>query len=122
MKLEKLAESKVGQSPVFLRQAFEILTFSRKQLENGATSVTVKSRSETEELFLRKYKGARYRNTIGTDGIGIKQLFGRKTKLITGVMSQGQMIEYQDMEQIIKMDIRLTYKYKIRSYVFVCWR
>jgi len=49
-----------------------------QQLESGNTKVTVNSRSEAEELFLRKYHGDGYRNATGNDGVGTKQLFGKK--------------------------------------------
>mgnify|MGYP001952389295 CR=1 FL=1 len=49
-----------------------------RQLEAGATSITVGSRSEAEELFLRLYQGAGYRNATGFDGKGTRQYFGEK--------------------------------------------
>ncbi|MGQ4385535.1 RHS repeat-associated core domain-containing protein [Streptomyces sp. SAS_270] len=49
-----------------------------KSLADGATSVTVKSRSEAEELFLRTYQGDGYRNASGMDGVGTKQYYGTK--------------------------------------------
>ncbi|SEE25912.1 polymorphic toxin-type HINT domain-containing protein [Streptomyces sp. Ag109_O5-10] len=49
-----------------------------KSLADGATSVTVKSRAEAEELFFRTYQGEGYRNASGMDGVGTKQYFGTK--------------------------------------------
>lgn len=50
-----------------------------KDLENGATSVNVASRSQAEELFLRQYQCAGYRNASGFDGPGTRQYFGSKS-------------------------------------------
>lgn len=47
-------------------------------LSNGAKSVTVKSRSQAEELFLGLYQGKGFRNSSGFDGVGTKQYFGSK--------------------------------------------
>jgi len=44
------------------------LAKAAKALENGATEVTVASREEVEELFLRHYQGDGYRNTTGMNG------------------------------------------------------
>jgi len=49
-----------------------------RSLDQGATSATVRSRSEAEELFLGKYQGQGYRNASGFDGVGTKQYFGEK--------------------------------------------
>ncbi|MDY0743357.1 RHS repeat-associated core domain-containing protein [Paucibacter sp. R3-3] len=49
-----------------------------KALSQGASSVTVASRAEAEELFLGRYQGAGYRNSSGFDGVGTKQYFGSK--------------------------------------------
>ena len=49
-----------------------------KLLENGATSVTVKTRAEAEELFLGKYQGAGYKNVTGMDAMDSKNLLGTK--------------------------------------------
>nr|WP_233580466.1 RHS repeat-associated core domain-containing protein [Streptomyces triticirhizae] len=49
-----------------------------RELENGATSVTMGSRSEVEELFLGVYQGQGYRNATGFDGPGTRQYFGEK--------------------------------------------
>jgi RHS repeat-associated protein len=49
-----------------------------KSLEGGATSVTVKTKSEAEELFLRLYQGDGYRNTTGMGATEAKQMFGEK--------------------------------------------
>ncbi len=49
-----------------------------KALDAGVKEVTVKSRSEAEELFLRKFQGAGYTNTTGLGGVGSKDLFDDK--------------------------------------------
>jgi hypothetical protein len=49
-----------------------------RALGEGGTKITVGSRSEAEELFLRKYQGEGYRNASGFDGVGTKQYFGEK--------------------------------------------
>lgn len=49
-----------------------------KQLENGATSVTVKNRSEAEELFLGLFHGKGYKNVTGMDAMDTKNLLGTK--------------------------------------------
>jgi RHS repeat-associated protein len=49
-----------------------------RALDEGAKSVQVNSRSEAEELFLRKYQGNNYRNATGFDGVGTRQYFGGK--------------------------------------------
>jgi hypothetical protein len=49
-----------------------------KALEAEATSITVANRSQAEELFLRVYQGAGYRNATGFDGPGTRQYFGEK--------------------------------------------
>ncbi len=49
-----------------------------KELENGVTQVTVKNRSQAEELFLRIFQGQGYRNVTGMDGVATKQFFGSK--------------------------------------------
>lgn len=49
-----------------------------RALDDGATKVTVSSRSDAEELFLRRYQGDGYRNATGFDGVGTKQYFGEK--------------------------------------------
>jgi len=49
-----------------------------KQLDAGATKVTVSSRSEAEELFLRRYQGEGYANTTDLTGTEVKNLFGSK--------------------------------------------
>jgi len=47
-------------------------------LEHGATSVTVSSRSEAEELFLRRYQGEGYRNVTDMSPAETKNFFGSK--------------------------------------------
>src|SRR5690606_28836200 len=49
-----------------------------KAIDEGATSITVASRSQAEELFLRKFQGHGYRNATGFDGVGTKRYFGEK--------------------------------------------
>lgn len=49
-----------------------------KQLEKGATSVTVNSRAEAEELFLRLYNGKGFKNVTGMDAMDTKNLLGTK--------------------------------------------
>ena len=49
-----------------------------RQLETGAKSVTVKSRSQAEELFLGMYQGDGYVNVTGMDAMDAKNLFGGK--------------------------------------------
>jgi hypothetical protein len=44
----------------------------------GETSVKVANRSEAEELFLRRYQGAGYRNTTGWSGAESRSFFGEK--------------------------------------------
>jgi RHS repeat-associated protein len=48
-------------------------------LQGGATEVTVATKGQAEEVFLRLYQGEGYRNSTGTDGPGAKQLFGEKS-------------------------------------------
>ncbi|NEC86492.1 hypothetical protein G3I71_11835 [Streptomyces sp. SID12501] len=74
-----------GQTPVLVHNSGGCIPWSSgsvsrasKSLTDGATSVTVKSRSEAEELFLRTYQGAGYRNASGMDGVGTKQYYGTK--------------------------------------------
>ncbi len=49
-----------------------------KQLESGARSVTVKNRSQAEELFLGLYQGEGYVNVTGMDAMDAKNLLGGK--------------------------------------------
>ncbi|TYQ15489.1 UNVERIFIED_CONTAM: RHS repeat-associated protein [Acetivibrio alkalicellulosi] len=49
-----------------------------RQLDSGVTQVTVKNRSQAEELFLGKYQGAGYRNTSGMSATEAKNFFGNK--------------------------------------------
>ena len=49
------------------------LARASKELAGGATSITVKNRSEAEELFLRTYQGAGYRNTSGMSGATVRR-------------------------------------------------
>jgi RHS repeat-associated protein len=55
-----------------------------RELEQGATSVTLRSRSEAEELFLRRYQGDGYVNTTGMKPQDAKDLLrtvhGRNSK------------------------------------------
>lgn len=48
-------------------------------LESGQRKVTVASRSEAEELFLRRYQGHGYKNTSGMSGPEVKEFFGSKS-------------------------------------------
>lgn len=48
------------------------------QLETGANSVNVDTRSQAEELFLRLYQGNGYFNVTGMDAMDVKRLFGGK--------------------------------------------
>ncbi|GGN81412.1 hypothetical protein GCM10011579_067940 [Streptomyces albiflavescens] len=74
-----------GETPVLVHNSGGCIPWSSgsvsrasKSLADGATSVTVKSRSEAEELFLRTYQGDGYRNASGMDGVGTKQYYGTK--------------------------------------------
>ncbi|MET7727889.1 polymorphic toxin-type HINT domain-containing protein [Streptomyces mirabilis] len=74
-----------GDTPVLVHNSGGCIPWSSgsvsrasKSLADGATSVTVKSRSEAEELFLRTYQGDGYRNASGMDGVGTKQYYGTK--------------------------------------------
>ncbi|MEV4924323.1 polymorphic toxin-type HINT domain-containing protein [Streptomyces roseoverticillatus] len=74
-----------GETPVLVHNSAGCIPWSSgsvsrasKSLADGATSVTVKSRSEAEELFLRTYQGDGYRNASGMDGVGTKQYYGTK--------------------------------------------
>ncbi|MHA4815195.1 polymorphic toxin-type HINT domain-containing protein [Streptomyces aculeolatus] len=74
-----------GQTPVLVHNSGGCIPWSSgsvsrasKSLADGATSVTVKSRSEAEELFLRTYQGEGYRNASGMDSVGTKQYYGTK--------------------------------------------
>ena len=58
----------------------KVVASAAKELERGATSVYVNNKSQAQELFLGLFQGKGYRNATGTDGVGTKQLFGRKTK------------------------------------------
>jgi RHS repeat-associated protein len=49
-----------------------------RDLEAGATSVTIRSRSEAEELFLRLYQGHGYQNATGFTPSQTKDFFGQK--------------------------------------------
>ena len=49
-----------------------------QQLDAGEKDVTVASRSDAEELFLRKYQGEGYRNTTDMSGPEAKDFFGSK--------------------------------------------
>jgi RHS repeat-associated protein len=49
-----------------------------KDLRGGATDVQVASKSQAEELFLRLYQGAGYRNTTGMTAKETKDFFGGK--------------------------------------------
>jgi len=49
------------------------------QLNKGATSITVKTRAEAEELFLGLYQGNGYTNTTGMSATEAKQYSGGKT-------------------------------------------
>lgn len=49
-----------------------------QDLQTGATSVTVRSRSEAEELFLRLYQGHGYQNATGFSPTETKDFFGQK--------------------------------------------
>lgn len=49
-----------------------------KELEAGATTARVATKSDAEELFLRLYQGAGYRNTTGISGAETRNLFGSK--------------------------------------------
>ncbi|EPX55090.1 hypothetical protein D187_009596 [Cystobacter fuscus DSM 2262] len=48
------------------------------ELSQGAKSVTVKGRSEAEELFLGRYQGEGYRNVTGMSPTESKRFFGTK--------------------------------------------
>ncbi|MFD7159036.1 RHS repeat-associated core domain-containing protein [Kribbella sp. NPDC059898] len=74
-----------GETPVLVHNSGGCIPWSSgsvssasKSLADGATSVTVKSRSEAEELFFRTYQGDGYRNASGMDGVGTKQYYGTK--------------------------------------------
>ena len=74
-----------GATPVLVHNSGDCIPWSSgsvsrasKSLADGATGVTVKSRSEAEELFLRTYQGDGYRNASGMDGVGTKQYYGTK--------------------------------------------
>lgn len=47
-------------------------------LQNGANTVTVKNRSEAEELFLGLYQGDGYTNTTGMNPMDVKEYYGNK--------------------------------------------
>ena len=49
------------------------------ELRKGAESVTVRNRSEAEELFLGIFQGYGYRNTTGMDPMEVKRFFGSKS-------------------------------------------
>ena len=49
-----------------------------KQLDLGATAVTVSSCSQAEELFLRKFQGDGYINVTGMDAMDVKNYLGNK--------------------------------------------
>ncbi|MFC3801890.1 polymorphic toxin-type HINT domain-containing protein [Cohnella sp. GCM10012308] len=49
------------------------------QLSKGAKDVTVGSRSEAEELFLRLYQGKGFKNTTGMSAKEAKDFFGKKS-------------------------------------------
>jgi len=55
----------IGSGPCDIPWSSRSVQKAAKQLEEGATSVTVRSRSEAEELFLRRYQGEGYVNTTG---------------------------------------------------------
>jgi hypothetical protein len=48
------------------------------ELRKGAESVTVRSRSEAEELFLGVFQGYGYTNTTGMGPMDVKEFFGSK--------------------------------------------
>jgi hypothetical protein len=52
-----------------------------KGLEGGATSVSVASRAEAEEIFLGKYQASGYRNATGMSPKEAKEVFGSKSGL-----------------------------------------
>lgn len=60
--------------------AFSSRTVARaaKELEAGASTVRVATKSDAEELFLRLYQGAGYRNTTGMSGSEARNFFGSK--------------------------------------------
>lgn len=49
-----------------------------KDLDNGARSVTVDTRSQAEEIFLGNYQGDGYTNVTGMDAMDAKNLLGGK--------------------------------------------
>jgi len=49
-----------------------------KALEQGATEVSIGSRSQAEELFFGRYQGQGYRNTTGMSPTEAKDFFGGK--------------------------------------------
>nr|WP_275888150.1 RHS repeat-associated core domain-containing protein [Nonomuraea lactucae] len=49
-----------------------------RAIDEGATSIHVRSRAEAEELFLRKFQADGYRNATGFDGVGTRRHFGSK--------------------------------------------
>jgi hypothetical protein len=75
-----------GDAPTLVHNAGGCIPWSSgalarasKELAEGATSITVKNRSEAEELFLRTYQGAGYRNTSGMSGATVRREY-RKGK------------------------------------------
>jgi RHS repeat-associated protein len=54
------------------------LAAAAKALKDGATSITVDTKAEAEELFLRLYQGDGYRNTTGMGPTEVKDMFGEK--------------------------------------------
>lgn len=55
-----------------------LLAAVARSLEDGSTTVKVATKAEAEELFLRLYQGAGYRNTTGMGATEAKQMFGEK--------------------------------------------
>jgi hypothetical protein len=49
-----------------------------KSLQSGASTIRVATKSEAEELFLRLYQGAGYRNSTGMGGAEARRYFGSK--------------------------------------------
>ncbi len=75
----------VGDAQAVVHNCGDKIPWSSKSVKNaaeaidsGEDSVTVRNRSEAEELYLNKFHGDGYRNATGLDGVGTKQMFGEK--------------------------------------------
>ena len=55
-----------------------VVSDAARQLQRGQSSVTVKSRSQAEELFLRLYQGEGYTNVTNMDAMSAKNLLSGK--------------------------------------------